>query len=429
MKKTKSTYLWLWKWHFIGGIISLPFICLLAVTGIIYLFKDYYEKPVYKDVKEVSIGNKRISYDRQWELAKESAIAPPHTMILPRSKNLATEFVSGRFAGESRIYIDPYTDRVTDEIVSRETDMFRVRKLHGELLTGKVGTKIVELIASWMVVLLLSGLYLFWPRNKGAGIQSFFRIRKDGNKRIFHRDLHAVTGFWSSLLILLILAGGLPWTDIFGSNFAWLQKKTNTGYPKEWNGQFFESTPIGEPLPLDSMAEIAHNQNLTGEVGVILPQNPSAVFSVFNTTSDLSARKMIHFDQYSGEVIKELTWKDVGPMMQGRMWVMEFHQGHFGWWNWLLVLFTAIGILVLSIAALISYIKRKRRGSWSIPNTPKDLKMGKGVIISIILLGIMLPLFGLSIIVIALWEWMLVKKYLKNENLRVGNGERKGVNN
>ncbi|WP_236979518.1 PepSY-associated TM helix domain-containing protein [Membranihabitans maritimus] len=406
MKKHKNTYQWLWKWHFIGGIIALPFIIILAVTGIIYLFKDAYEKPIYKDVKEVSIGNERVSYDRQWELAKESAVAPPHTMLLPQTNNEATEFVSGRFARESSIYIDPYKNLVTNEIISSETDMFQVRKLHGELLTGKFGTKIVELVASWMVVLLLSGLYLFWPRNNGGGIKSFFRIRRNGNKRIFYRDLHAVMGFWSSLLILLILAGGLPWTDIFGNNFAWLQKKTNAGYPKEWNGQFFESTPIGVPLSLDDMAEIANKENLTGEVGITLPQNPTAVFSVSNTTPDLSHRKMIHFDQYSGKMVKELSWKDVGPMIQGRMWVMEFHQGHFGWWNWLLVLFTAIGILVLSIAALISYIKRKKRGSWSIPRTSKDLKVGKGVIISIILLGIILPLFGLSIIVISLWEWM-----------------------
>ncbi len=40
----KKVYSWIWKWHFLGGIISLPIIILLSITGIIYLFKDDYEK-------------------------------------------------------------------------------------------------------------------------------------------------------------------------------------------------------------------------------------------------------------------------------------------------------------------------------------------------------------------------------------------------
>ena len=40
MKYRYALNSWLWKWHFIAGLISLPFVFLLAVTGGIYLFKD-----------------------------------------------------------------------------------------------------------------------------------------------------------------------------------------------------------------------------------------------------------------------------------------------------------------------------------------------------------------------------------------------------
>ena len=36
--KNRQLNQWLWKWHFIAGLISLPFVALLAITGGIYLF-------------------------------------------------------------------------------------------------------------------------------------------------------------------------------------------------------------------------------------------------------------------------------------------------------------------------------------------------------------------------------------------------------
>src|SRR3546814_21074056 len=37
-----------------------------------------------------------------------------------------------------------------------------VRSIHGQLLLGKRGSWLVELAASWAIVLVLSGLYLWW---------------------------------------------------------------------------------------------------------------------------------------------------------------------------------------------------------------------------------------------------------------------------
>ena len=42
---------WLWKWHFIAGVISLPFIILLSITGGIYLFNASYQEDAVKPFK------------------------------------------------------------------------------------------------------------------------------------------------------------------------------------------------------------------------------------------------------------------------------------------------------------------------------------------------------------------------------------------
>ncbi|WP_109829399.1 PepSY-associated TM helix domain-containing protein [Reichenbachiella versicolor] len=394
---------WLWKWHFIAGLVSLPIIILLSITGIVYLFKSDYEKPMYDSLKEVPAEPHLVSYQEQWEIAKKNAIKPPNAMIITADQNKATEFISGRFSGKSSLFISPVDGSVNGEVVTKNTDMYLIRKLHGELLLSKYGTKVVELVASWMVVLILTGLYIWWPKD-GWKLKGVFTIRTDGSKRLLYRDIHAVTGFWFSILLLLVLAGGLPWTDVFGSNFKWVQDQTNTGFPKTWDGRAFTSEIKGEPLTLDQMAMIARELDLPGEISLHLPLSPKAVFSVSNRTSELSSMRKLHFDQYSGKPVAKLAWSDIGIMMQGRLWVMAFHQGEFGPWNWYLMLVVAFMLLVMSISGLYTYLLRKRKGEWSVPVVPAQFSVGVGLFIIIIALGIMLPLFALSVALIFAYE-------------------------
>ncbi|OJJ22999.1 peptidase [marine bacterium AO1-C] len=391
-------YQWIWKWHFIGGLVSLPIVLLLAITGMIYLFKDNYEKTARQSLKKVKPEIKKISFEQQWKIAKQNWKRKPSGVVLPQNAHEATEFVSGRFSGKASLFINPYSGNVQGKWQINQTDMYKVRKLHGELLLGSYGTKIVELVASWMVVLLLTGIYLFWPREQGW--RGLFRIRFKATKRILFRDLHAVAGFWFSLLLLVILAGGLPWTDVWGSGFKWVHNQTNMGYPATWQGRSFKSIPQGKALSLDQMMAKAKTLNLPGEVTIALPRAKTSVFSVSNRTNKLPKMAMYHFDRYSGKLLHKATWGDIGLMMKGRLWAMAFHQGQFGFWNWWLVFFTALGLLFISITALLSYLKRKRKGNWSIPPVPADWQISKGLMGFVLFLSVFFPLFGVSLIVI-----------------------------
>jgi uncharacterized iron-regulated membrane protein len=395
----KNIYQWIWRWHFIGGIISAPIVIMLAITGGIYLFKDTYEAPQKILLKQVNQKSEnRISYQQQLELAKEKWKKSPTGVVLPKSDNEATEFISGKFSHKSSLFLDPYSNKVNGIVNVNETDMHTVRKLHGELLLGTYGTKVVELVASWMVVLIITGLFLFWPRDRG--LKGLFTIRTKQSKRILFRDLHALSGFWFSALLVLVLAGGLPWTDIFGESFKWVQRKTGTGFPVTWESQTLKSQPEGKALELDNIIAKAKQFNLEGVVTIDLPQSPMGVYSLYNQTSELSLLRKIHLDQYTGEVIKSHTWADVGILMKARLWAMAFHQGEFGWWNWYLMFLVATGLFVLSVSAIVSYFFRKQPGSLGIPKIPSHLSPGIALIAIIALLGVVLPLFGASVLVI-----------------------------
>jgi uncharacterized iron-regulated membrane protein len=162
------------------------------------------------------------------------------------------------------------------------------------------------------------------------------------------------------------------------------------------------------------MAAKAEALHLPGTVFVHFPKGPKSVFSVSNVNpSDLNTQKKIHFDQYSGKQILSNNWKDVGILMRGRMWVMAFHQGEFGAWSWWLMLLTAIALTIMSISALVSYIMRKRKGNWGIPKVPATFKIGYGIMVSIGILAIVFPLFGISLLLIIGTEY-LTKKIKKS---------------
>lgn len=401
--KNRKLNQWLWKWHFIAGLVSLPFILVLSITGAIYLFNPDVESKEVAKIQDVENLHKTpISYQQQWENAKEKLKKKPSSMVINDNPEKATEFVVGRFSHKTTVFVNQYTGEATGTFSPKDTWMYTVRKLHGELLGGKIGTKIIELIASWMVVLILTGIYIWWPFS--SGIKGVFTIRFKEGKRILFRDLHAVTGFWMSLLLLLILAGGLPWTDVFGSNFKWVQKVTNTGFPKTWSGRGLISEVKEKRMTIEEMVAIANQQKLKGTVSIGLPKSAKSTFSVANKTFPLTAQRKLHFDQYSGKLVKEHTWSDVGFLMRGRMWVMAFHQGQFGGWNWWLMFLVSLGLTLMTIAGLLSYLYRKQKGNWGVPKVSSQFKVGKLIIFILVLLGILLPMFGISILLILLFE-------------------------
>lgn len=386
---------WLWRWHVIAGLVSLPFVLVLAITGGVYLFKNKVEQPVIQKIKTVTPQETTFTYQEQLAEAKKDFPYPISAMTLPHGTQQATEFVSGKFSHKKSVFVNPYTNEVTGKFKPQDTWMYSIRKLHGELLGGSVGAKIVELIASWLVVLILTGIYVFWPA-KERGWKGFLSIRTNLGTRIMFRDIHAVGGFWISLLLFLTLAGGFPWTDVFGNNYKWLQKATNTGFPKAWFGIGVKSEPTENILTLDEAVAKAKALQLPGKVTIDFPKQANGVYSVSNMVLPLGDMQKIHLDAYSGKVVKRLDWDDIGVLMQARLWLMAFHQGQMGGWNFALMLFVAIVLTVISITGLLSFKAR----SWGIPSAPTNFQVGLGVLLLIALLAIVFPLFGVSLLFI-----------------------------
>src|SRR6185436_15418582 len=131
------------------------------------------------------------------------------------------------------VYVNPETLAILKTVphTARLTEI--VRMIHADLMVGRYGAIVLELAASWAIVMLITGLFLWWPR-EARGLAGAVYPRFNRGSRVFWRDLHAVTGVWVSSLALFLLITALPWTTFAGNAIlkarGWVAPPTH-----EWN--------------------------------------------------------------------------------------------------------------------------------------------------------------------------------------------------
>lgn len=52
---SSALYRAVWRWHFYAGLLILPIMVLMAVTGGIYLFKDEINDALYPEMRKVAV--------------------------------------------------------------------------------------------------------------------------------------------------------------------------------------------------------------------------------------------------------------------------------------------------------------------------------------------------------------------------------------
>ncbi|PTT86606.1 peptidase, partial [Pseudomonas sp. HMWF005] len=219
MKQPKPNFYNLaWRWHFYAGLFVAPFMVMLALTGIIYLFKPQLDSLMYSSLLNVPVGHHSVPADDLLQRVKSAYPQGQITQYLPPANaGRSAQFVVKNAEHELNVFIDPYHGDILGEQDAKRNLQAIARAIHGELMIGTVGDRLIEMAAGWGVVLVLSGVFLWWPRGQAAGI---LWPRLNSRGRVLWRDLHAVTGFWGAALLLVMLLSGMTWTGFWGKQYA-----------------------------------------------------------------------------------------------------------------------------------------------------------------------------------------------------------------
>lgn len=420
-----------WRWHFYAGLLVLPFLITLAVTGALYLFRDEIDAIVHADLKQVEVRDQGM-LTAPSVMVSTALAAYPGTAVKftdPPTSASSAEITIDTAAGDKlAVYVDPYSGRVLGALPDRGTIMWTIRYLHSLKYFGTFARALIEIAAGWSILLVATGIYLWWPRRQTGGVVT---VRGTPRRRVFWRDTHAVTGVFVGFFIVFLAFTGMPWSNIWGGKVNEWANSGNFGYP----AGVFVDVPMSEdhanhiaqtswsleqaqvpqseaksspPIGLDNAVDVFNELGLARGYAVSLPVGASGVYSGSVYPDDLSRQRIIHLDQYSGEPLLDVSFGDYGPLAKWLEWGINVHMGQqFGLVNQLVLLAVCFAIVLLAASAAVMWWKRRPVGSLGVPPAPADRRVFRGLIVMLAIGGILFPLVGLSLIVMLALDQLL----------------------
>jgi uncharacterized iron-regulated membrane protein len=445
-RRDTAVYRWVWRWHFFAGLFVAPFLIVLAVTGGLYLFDEEIEGWWDRELVRVAPTASPLPLEIQERSVLAAHPGAEIVRVAAPAPGRAAEWQVRAADGVVRtVFVDPADASLRGELASDRRLMAIVRELHGELMLGRFGTTLVELAACWTFVLLVTGVFLWWPRGARSGGVLWPRLGARG--RVLLRDLHAVPALWNAAFVGFLVLSGLPWSGFWGEQVA----KLGTLAPALAPSPNFHGAPpaLGLPdvaarapvhdhdashgelpwavrkagvpelpsahgarIPLGQVMRVARARGIDGPgLSVIYPKGASGVFTLSFVPATAQAQRTLHLDPRSGAVIEDVGWSEYSPLGKTvELGVMTHMGSQFGLANQLLLAASCLVTIASVVLGVLTWWRRRPPGALAAPPRTPGFVPSAGVIVFAALLGAFFPLAGASLLAVlavdALWRRM-----------------------
>lgn len=205
-KITRTIHLWL-------GLTSGLLVFVIAITGCIYAFQEEIQNATQPF---------RFVENPHTPYLPPSAIQPIADAALPDKHLHAVMYYDSvhaakaiYFSLEEHYYYFVYVNQYTGEVLkvkNEYADFFRfILDGHFYLwLPDDIGQLVVSSATLVFLVMLISGIVLWWPKNR-KGIKKKFTFKWQAGWRRKNYDVHSVLGFYVSWFALIAVFTGLLW--------------------------------------------------------------------------------------------------------------------------------------------------------------------------------------------------------------------------
>lgn len=442
-----------WRWHFFAALIVVPFAVAQAISGGVYLFKTQIEALIEDGINKSASGSKKntttiLPADDLIAVAKASY--PKANFIrftMSKKEDRTVEIELSEKDGNRVVWVDQYTGEILNDVAKSERIMEIAKDIHGNLMFGKVGSLVVELMMSWMIILIITGSFLWFPRKEKLS-NAFLPSTKPDIKREKWRSIHGSLGALVGWMVLILLLSGLPWTQVWGEGFKQVQKFMGWDGPgQEWfvtlqsekpmpkkDGIDLWQTSSGDdevslksgrpvepnlkPISLQQIVDIVGPQDLPTPIEIQPPKGSTGVWTVRSMTPDRPHRITVHYDRWTAKEIMRIKFTDHHPVQRIASYGIALHEGAlFGPINQFLGLIASLGVIALSVTGPVMWWKRRPKGQMGVPPIPSDKSIAIGIMALIFILGILLPLVGISLIVALFAEFVWEKWHVFRSRL------------
>lgn len=308
-EKKRNVKYWIGRAHLWLGLSSGLVVFIVAVTGCLYAFQE--------EIQNLTQPYRFVEH-------REAPVLPPSELKAIAEKELPGKLIHGIMytkPGDAAqvifynidpeyyyvVYLDPFTGEVLK--VKDALSGFFPFVLDGHFylwLPHEIGRPVVASFTVVFVVMLISGIVMWWPKNRKATHQRF-TVKWKARWRRVNYDLHNVLGFYASFVALILAVTGLVWGfDWFAQTYYQVAGGEKSLVYMEPSSDTTQRLDAGVPA-IDRVYAMMRKENPTAEaIEVHVPYTEHSSIEVSINPDDETYWKTDYryFDQYT---LKELS--------------------------------------------------------------------------------------------------------------------------
>ncbi|WP_019868415.1 PepSY-associated TM helix domain-containing protein [Methylovulum miyakonense] len=297
------------------------FFAVLGLTGSVNVFIDELEELGLPPVRHEAQAQPRpldgilqtVQADHPDKTGKWSLRLPGYGndylwLEYPEPVETADEFFA-----PFRVLVDPYSGEIISEHYWGRTLWTSIYQIHASLLTARLGVEIGRLgfdtvcfFGLFLFISALTGLYLWWPR--WGKFKKSVTIKRGASPERFYFDLHKTTGFYSSIILLILAFTGFSFS--YADYIKPLIRSFSAVKEKHLETPDVKSKVIANAPPLSIAQAVAQAGTIFPDAelrGAETPDGKDGVYCISKRQPGEANRKWprskVWIDQYSGKVL------------------------------------------------------------------------------------------------------------------------------
>jgi uncharacterized iron-regulated membrane protein len=258
------------------------------------------------------------------------------------------------------VSINPCDGQIMTSRFWGDTLMTWLYDLHYTLLLGKIGKLVLAVLGGFLLILVISGLVLWWPMPGKWKNALAFKKHASIERIIF--DTHKLSGSYSAILLLmLILTGiGLEIPEYVNPLINALSALHTQPAP--------QSTPKNNAMPMSVDDALSNAQSLYPEARLSWIETPAGAMGSFRFNFRQAGEPGLRFpktnvwvDPYNGSILAVDDPKNFSTGDTLIIWLHPLHSGEaFGWTGRIIVLITGVICPVLFVTGVIRWLQKRR---------------------------------------------------------------------
>lgn len=278
-------------------------------------------------ITPVNTGYQPLSVLKQKAQAALGGDKPINFSVCYKQPGKAWEFSTYKAGDEEAIsyfdalayykvaYIDPYTGKITGVIDYKYEFFNLVKSLHWSLLLNTpYGQPIVGVATLIFVIMLITGMILWWPKKwNRANYNKSFKIKWDAKFKRLNYDLHNVPGFYALMVTTVISLTGLVWAFKWFQQLVYVAAVLNTTPPANPVVKSQEIHIAAVTAPLDiAFAKSLNTLSDAKRIGISYPVGKEQTIYAYGYRSEETYYNydQLQFDQYTGRLLARQNYKE-----------------------------------------------------------------------------------------------------------------------